>query len=248
MPPCLKEQSRNATRCDKFLDLAAFFALRKVIVCEHHMVSFSEELKTLLPEDLPNRAAVFAGASRHMELIVETNRQFNLTRILEPREAAIKHILDSVLPWRLFADAQSVVDAGSGAGFPGIPLALALPDVRFTLLESTQKKARFIASAITDLQLNNCAVFPDRAEDWLKANTPEIVTARAVAPLDKALGLFGAFVRKGGRLLLYKGADAEAEVAGARVAAARNGWKVRIVQRYELPDQLGARAIVEVRR
>jgi 16S rRNA (guanine527-N7)-methyltransferase len=211
-------------------------------------VTFTSELLALLPADLPHRDAVVAGAARHLELIDETNRHFNLTRIVEPREAAIKHVVDSVSPWRLFADAGDVTDAGSGAGFPGIPLALVLPEVRFTLLESTQKKARFIESVIDELALPNVTVAAERAEDWLKIHRAEIVTARAVAPLDRALVLFAACVRKGGRVLLYKGPDAEAEVAGAERRAAKLGWRVRIVERYELPDAAGARAIVEVSR
>src|SRR5258708_27255137 len=94
-----------------------------------------------------------AGAAGGLERIVEASQHFNLTRILNPREAAIKHVLDSVLPWRLFAGAKHIADAGSGAGFPGIPLALVMPDTHFTLIESTQKKAAFIAAAIETLAM-----------------------------------------------------------------------------------------------
>ena len=73
--------------------------------------SFADELAELLPADLPNRDACIAGAAHHLELIVETNKKFNLTRILSPREAAIKHVVDSASPWRLFAKAKHVVDA-----------------------------------------------------------------------------------------------------------------------------------------
>ena len=79
----------------------------------------------------------------HLELIEETNRFMNLTRIVEPREAAIKHVLDSVLPWRLFAGARNVLDAGTGAGFPGIPLAAILPDIKFVLAESVPEESSF---------------------------------------------------------------------------------------------------------
>src|SRR5450432_3095086 len=118
-------------------------------------MSFADELGQLLPADLPHRDECIAGAARHLELIVEANQHFNLTRIVSPREAAIKHVLDSVLPWRLFAGAAHVADAGSGAGFPGISLALVLPGTRFTLLESTQKKARFLESVVRELKLAN---------------------------------------------------------------------------------------------
>lgn len=193
------------------------------------------ELNLRLPPDLPNREAVIEGASRHLELIDEANRQFNLTRITSPAEAAVKHVLDSVLPWRLFAGARHVLDAGSGAGFPGIPLALVLPEVLFTLAESIQKKARFIASSVKELGLANAEVVAVRAEDYLKTNSVDVITARAVAPVERAVKLF-----KGSRLLLYKGPDAEAEIAQAKARAS-------IVMRYELPEGAGSRTVVEVR-
>src|SRR5689334_1873464 len=109
---------------------------------------FEQALEDVLPAELPNRDVVVTKAAAHLRLIEEANRQFNLTRITGAREAAIKHVLDSVLPWRLFAGFGTVLDAGTGAGFPGIPLALALPEVRFTLAESIGKKARFVQSAV----------------------------------------------------------------------------------------------------
>src|ERR1035437_5991087 len=149
-------------------------------------VPFADELRQLLPADLPFREVCIAGAARHLDLIVEANRHFNLTRIVDPREAAIKHVFDSVLPWRLFLGADHVADAGSGAGFPGIPLALALPQTRFTLLDSTQKKARFLESVVRELKLPNVEVRAERAEEWLNTHRVAIVTARAVAPLNRA--------------------------------------------------------------
>jgi 16S rRNA (guanine527-N7)-methyltransferase len=211
-------------------------------------VSFIEELREILPADLPHRDACIAGAARHLELIAEINLQFNLTRIVSPREAAIKHVLDSVLPWRLFHGAAQVADAGSGAGFPGIPLALILPGTHFTLLESTQKKARFLEDAVKALALPNVSVRPVRAEEWLSAHRVEIVTARAVAPLTRAAALFAPALRGGARVLLYKGPDAEAEIAAAAAEASRQVLRLRVIERYELPDSLGTRTIVEMTR
>ena len=209
-------------------------------------VSFVEELRQIVPADLPHREACIAGAARHLDLIAEANQHFNLTRIVSPREAAIKHVLDSVLPWRLFQGASEVADAGSGAGFPGIPLALVLPETRFTLLESTQKKARFLESAVAALALPNVEVRAVRAEEWLTANLVEIVTARAVAPLNRAASLFAPALRGGARVLLYKGPDAQTEIAEAAPETARRQLRLRIIERYELPDSLGTRTIVEM--
>jgi 16S rRNA (guanine527-N7)-methyltransferase len=209
-------------------------------------VPFETLLRELLPADLPHRDACVIKAARHLELIVETNQQFNLTRIVEEREAVIKHVVDSVLPWRLFAGAKHVVDAGTGAGFPGIPLAVVFPETRFTLIESTQKKARFVEAAVADLNLANVEVLPVRAEDWLSANAVEIVTARAVAPLSKAIPLFAPAWKRGARLLLYKGPDAEAEIAEAAMELRKRKAQAAVKFRYELPDNAGSRGMIEV--
>jgi 16S rRNA (guanine527-N7)-methyltransferase len=209
-------------------------------------VSFIEELTQLLPMDIPNRDRCITGAARHLDLIVEANQSFNLTRIVSPREAAIKHVFDSLLPWRLFAGAGRVADAGTGAGHPGIPLALALPETHFILLESTQKKARFVEAAVADLGLTNVEVFPVRAEDWLATNQVDIVTARAVAPLERAIPLFLGALRKGARVLLYKGPDVDAEIATAALEARKRKVRIEVRERHELPGNLGIRTIVEL--
>ena len=201
------------------------------------MVDFASELSTVLPADLPHRDNVILKSAQHLALIEETNRVLNLTRITTPREAAIKHVLDSLIPWRLFLGAKNVLDAGTGAGFPGIPLALVLPEVQFILAESIQKKARFVESALTALALPNVTVAAQRAEEILKNQRIDIVTARAFAPISKALDLL-----KGHRLLLYKGPDVEREIAEVRNPRA----SIKVVMRYDLPDAMGTRTIVEI--
>lgn len=201
------------------------------------------DLSAILPADLPHRERVIDGASKHFALIVEANKALNLTRITTPREAAVKHVLDSVMPWRLFAGAAHVLDAGTGAGFPGIPLALALPETRFTLAESIQKKARFVEAAVEALNLPNALVTPRRAEELSEIS---IITARALAPIPKTLALFRPALKAGARLLLYKGPDAEQEIADAATEAERFRARLDVVMRYELPDGLGTRTIVQV--
>jgi 16S rRNA (guanine527-N7)-methyltransferase len=208
-------------------------------------VNFADELQRFLPVDLPNREALVVKGARHLEMIAEVNQSFNLTRIVDPIEAAIKHTVDSVIPWKLFSTSKPkvVADAGSGAGFPGIPLAIVLPEIEFVLLESTQKKARFIESAVEALGLKNVDVLPDRAEDWLRSNRPSIVTARAVAPLIRALPLFMPAMKRGSRILLYKGRDIENEIDELKQ---KDQPLVHVLQHYELPEMLGSRTIVEL--
>lgn len=189
---------------------------------------------------------VIAKAAAHLDLIERTNQQFNLTRITTPRDAAIKHVLDSVAPWRLFSRARRVLDAGTGAGFPGIPLALVLPGVRFTLSESTRKKARFVEDALRKLDIPNAEVSSRRAEEWLRENRLDVITARAVAPLTRAIPLFAPALQAGARVLLYKGPDIDQEVAEAAQEAAKRRVKMEVVMRYELPEAQGYRTIVEL--
>ncbi len=181
-------------------------------------------------------------------MIVEINEVMNLTRITTPRDAAIKHVLDSVMPWRLFAGAKRVLDAGTGPGFPGLPLALVLPETSFTLAESTGKKARFVESVIADLKIENARVLAERVEDIGKREKFEIVTARAFAPMPKALKMLAPLLKKGTRALLYKGPEVATEIAEAEREAKALGVAFEIVMRYELPDGLGTRNIVQITR
>lgn len=207
-------------------------------------MQFEEELARVLPPDLPHRERLILKAAQHLHLIVAANQYMNLTRITSPQEAAIKHVYDSVAPWKHFHGARRILDAGTGAGFPGLPLAVILPETRFTLAESVQKKARFVDSAVEALELCNVHVIAERAEERALARRPEIIVARAVAPLHRLLDVFAKPLKQGSRLMLYKGPEIEAELRGA------NSHKItaEIVCHYELPDGMGARTLVQVQQ
>ena len=196
----------------------------------------------VLPDDLPHRDRLIEKAAAHLSLILAANEHFNLTRIINAPEAAIKHVFDSVIPWRHFAGARRVLDAGTGAGFPGVPLSLVLPDVRFTLAESTQKKARFVDSAVEHLELHNVEVSSDRAEQIALAQRPDIITARAVAPLERLLEIFAKPMRQGAKLLLYKGPEVESELAAVK----KYRIKSELLSRYDLPDGMGTRVLLAI--
>jgi len=211
-------------------------------------VNFAEELSSLLPADMPGRPELITKAALHLERIVVANQSFNLTRIISTREAVIKHVLDSVLPWRLFTGATHILDAGTGAGFPGIPLAIVLPEVRFILSESIGKKARFVEATVDALDLPNVEVRAVRAEEiLLKSPRPLILTGRAVAPVAKAAALFAVGLRqKGTRALFYKGPALTDELAEAAPILQRHRLRGSVAGTYELPDQLGSRSILEI--
>lgn len=207
-------------------------------------MQFEEELERVLPPDIPHRERVIEKAAQHLRLIAAVNDRMNLTRITDAREAAIKHIYDCLAPWQHFRGAKRVLDAGTGAGFPGIPLSLALPQTRFTLAESIQKKARFVDSAVDSLELANVHVIAQRAEDRALACRAEIITARAIAPLARILELFREPLKQGARLLLYKGPNVEAELTEAH----KHHLLAQVLCRYELPDGCGVRTLLEVKR
>ena len=205
-------------------------------------MELQDELARVLPPEIPHRDRLIQVSSSHIAQIMAANEYMNLTRISDAREAAIKHIFDSVAPWEMFRNARRVLDAGTGAGFPGVPLSVVLPEARFTLAESTRKKAHFVESVVDTLELPNVKVAAERAEDLLSSCRPDVITARAVAPLHRLVELFGKALKNGTRLLLYKGPDVQTEIdelRGLRVVA-------EVVKRYELPDELGSRTLVRV--
>jgi 16S rRNA (guanine527-N7)-methyltransferase len=206
------------------------------------VVQFEDELARFLPPDLPHRESLIRKSAQHLDYIAAFNEHMNLTRLTSPREAAIKHVVDSVAPWEYFRGATRVLDAGTGAGFPGVPLSLVMPDVQFTLSESIQKKARFVGSIVETLELPNVRVTHDRAEDVATNQNIDVITARAIAPIGRIIDLFRKPLKRGVRLILYKGPDVEAELAEAdkyRVSA-------RLLVRYELPEGLGTRSLLEI--
>lgn len=206
-------------------------------------MDFARELARVLPDSIPHRERLIAKSAQHLQLIAAANEYMNLTRITDAREAAIKHIWDSVAPWELFRGARRVLDAGTGAGFPGIPLALVLPEVRFTLVESVQKKARFVDGAVEILELPNVHVLPERAEVVALAQRPDVITARAMAPVSRLMELFGPVLKNGTRILLYKGPEVDAEIA----EAGQRRLHAAVLSRYDLPEGLGSRTLLELR-
>lgn len=185
---------------------------------------------------------------RHLELVLETNQQFNLTSITDPQEAVAKHIVDSLLPADEFAGARTILDVGSGPGYPGIPLAIRFPETKFVLAESTQKKARFLQTVVDDLKLPNVTVRAERAETILKGLPPtaiDLLTARAVGSIEKLFVVLSPVIRRFGRMVLYKGQRAGEEIAAAAEVAGNLKLDGKIIKTYELPDELGTHCLVE---
>jgi 16S rRNA (guanine527-N7)-methyltransferase len=163
--------------------------------------------------------------SRYLALLLDANTRFNLTSITDPNEAWMKHIFDSLtlVPFLISAEAKTVIDVGSGGGLPGLPLAIVLPDVRFTLLEATGKKAAFLQDAASQLGLSNVKVLNDRAESagqdaahWRE--TCDAVVTRAVGRMSVLIELAAPLANVGGHIFAIKGEKAAEEIAEAKQA------------------------------
>jgi 16S rRNA (guanine527-N7)-methyltransferase len=154
--------------------------------------------------------------------------------VLGPAEADRiwdRHLLNCGAMARLVPSRCSLIDVGSGAGLPGIVLAMLLPSAAVTLLEPMARRVEFLQEAVADLQLANVEVVRGRAEDLAGQLAADLVTARAVAPLDKLAGLCLGLARPGGRVLAMKGSNADGELAKARPVLARLGvTDARVVQ------------------
>ena len=193
-------------------------------------------------EILKEKAEQFARFSR---LLAEANGKFNLTSITDPAEVEIKHFADSLAAERYLPAGANVAEVGSGAGFPSIPLMIAREDLTFTLIESTGKKCNFLREAKEQLGLN-AEVVCGRAEELARERKYreafDVVVARAVARLDTLSEYCLPLVKKGGVMIAYKAGDEE--IAGARRAiSVLGGGNVRAAF-YELPQGMGARALI----
>jgi 16S rRNA (guanine527-N7)-methyltransferase len=165
---------------------------------------------------LPPVAVTQLGA--FLALLLAMNEHVNLTAIKEPNEAWSRHVLDALTLAPLLADLPAgarLLDVGSGGGVPGIPLALARPDLHVTLLDATEKKVAFLRAVVAQLGLTNVESVCGRAEDVDLGATFDVVMARAVAKLPTLLGWTAPFAKRGGRLLLIKGERAEIELKEA---------------------------------
>lgn len=193
----------------------------------------------------PNRKGV-AKLLPYLEMMLERNRELNLTSVTEPAEAVKLHLLDSLAIFKfLDLEGKTVIDVGTGGGMPGVAIALYEPEARVTLLDATGKKLAFIKEAC-----NKLGIFPDivnaRAEEYARTGAREsynVVVARAVAAMPTLLELCMPLVKQGGVFAAYKGA-AEGEIEVAKKAATVLGGGVITPHSYVIPGADAARTLI----
>lgn len=175
-----------------------------------------------------------ARLSQYLDRLLATNQVMNLTRITDRADAQIRLLADSLDLLRFVPDdARSLIDVGSGGGVPGLPLAIARPDLRVTLLDATAKKVRFLEETARELGITNVVAIQGRAEDAgcdrRHRDRHDVVTARAVARLATLVELTLPLIRPGGIAILPKGAAAEEELAEASYAIRMLGGRARTI-------------------
>lgn len=179
---------------------------------------------------------------RLLDELDEWNQRMNLTAIRERDQQITKHLLDS-LSVQPFLRGARILDVGTGAGFPGLPLALVNPERQFTLLDSTAKKLRFVAHAAQLLGLDNVQTVHARAETFKPPQRFDTVLARAVGTIERFVEWCGHLCAAGGRLLAMKGRYPEEEMRDLP-----NGWKIAAVHALAVPGLGEQRHLVEICR
>jgi 16S rRNA (guanine527-N7)-methyltransferase len=185
--------------------------------------------------------------------LLSWNARFNLTAITDSEGVQIRHFLDSLsclLAIRDIQRGQSLIDVGSGAGFPGLPLKIIHPSLRLTLLEATGKKTDFLRHVVDLLELRDVTVIHSRAEqlgqDPLHREAYDWVTARAVAAMPTLIEYLLPLCRLGGHCVAQKGEDAAAEVASSEQAVMLLGGCLNRLVRVELPGLAETRYLVVI--
>ena len=193
------------------------------------------------------------------QLIIAGNRQINLTRITEPEEFWEKHLWDSlrgIAPKQIFIPGidrgKRIIDIGTGAGFPGLPMALIFPNSQVTLLDSTGKKIAFIETVLSALALNNAKTLLGRAEEigqqYEHRQNYDVAVIRAVGNVSVCAEYSLPLVRKGGLAIIYRGSWSEAENESLETAVEQLGGAVELIEEFSTPLSNSTRHCLYLRK
>lgn len=206
-----------------------------------------KEMKKIGVELNEIQAAQF---DKYFELLTEWNKVMNLTGITERAEVDLKHFTDSLTIVRVsdMMKIKTMIDVGTGAGFPGIPIKIVFPHIETVLLDSLNKRVKFLNAVIEELGLEGISAVHGRAEDYAKRKefreNFDLSVSRAVANLSTLSEYCMPFVKKGGLFISYKSGDADEEIGSAENAVEILGGKISSAEKFNLADTDMGRSLV----
>ena len=193
-----------------------------------------------------------AQLKQYYELLIEWNEKMNLTALTAPEDVALKHFADSLLLLR-YCDIEKearVIDVGTGAGFPGMVIKIARPDIQLTLLDSLQKRLGFLDEVCNELGFDDVELIHSRAEDGSRTelrDSFDIAVSRAVASLNTLCEYDMPYVKVGGRFIAMKGKEAQEEMSAAENAIHTLGGE--LLQKHDfILGEAGERSIIEIKK
>ena len=189
---------------------------------------------------------------KYMNLLIEWNEKMNLTAIIEPSEIILKHFIDSITILKDIKDGSTVVDVGTGAGFPGIPLSIMNPTLKITLVDSLNKRLIFLQEVIKELNLKNVELIHARAEEFGRNKKYrekfDIATSRAVANLATLSEYLLPLVKINGQAISMKAGNASQEIEEAQKAIKTLGGHINRIDEFYLPQTDIARTIIIINK
>lgn len=213
---------------------------------------FSEELENAAKQiEIELTKKQIEKFYNYMNLLLEWNEKINLTAIIEPREVILKHFVDSLTIAKYIKENEKLIDVGTGAGFPGIPLSIVKENTDIVLLDSLNKRINFLEEIKQNLKLKNITTIHGRAEEFGKNKNErekyDIATSRAVASLNILLEYLLPLVKVGGRAICMKGSNIE-EIENAKNALEILGGKIEKIEEITLPNSDIKRNIIIVKK
>lgn len=210
--------------------------------------------KALSSMDISVEETQLTQCVQYNNLLMEWNERLNLTRIVEPKEVAVKHFADSAVVMKVhrFHGSERIIDVGTGAGFPGLVLKILLPQLRITLLDSVAKRLRFLEKVVQDLALKDVDIVHARAELYAKERNVregyDMAIARAVADMPVLCEYLFPFVSVGGSVICMKGPGVADELQRATKAIHTLGGGNVHVEKFDLPFEQGERSLIAIEK
>ncbi len=188
----------------------------------------------------------------YMNLLIEWNEKINLTAITKPEDIILKHFIDSMTIAKYTKKEATIIDVGTGAGFPGIPLKIIREDLQVTLLDALNKRIQFLNEVICQLEIKDITAIHSRAEELGKdkkcRENFDYATSRAVANVSTLLEYLMPFVKIGGACISMKGAEVEEELQQSKKAISILGGEIEKIEKFQLPKSNMNRNIITFRK